>query len=73
MWQSAAIQAGKSQQEIDQLIRAHAALDSRMAEIEFRAFAKIYQGLDEVQQPNSPQLFQMMKGIFLEKNWNAVQ
>jgi hypothetical protein len=65
-----AISAGKSQAEIDQLVKSQAAIDSRMAEIEMRAFVKIYQGLDKDQQPGAQVLFQMMSGIFKNKNWN---
>jgi hypothetical protein len=68
-----AIQAGKSQAEVDQLAGAQAVLRVRMSEIEFKAFAKIYENLNVTQQTNSPALFRMMKGIFLEKNWNAMQ
>jgi hypothetical protein len=68
-----AVQTGKSPEEIKKLIDAHAAQQFLMAEIEAKAFAKIYQGLDESQQGNSRALFQMMKGIFIEKNWNAVE
>ena len=68
-----AIQAGRSQEEIDLLVRAQAGLRVRMSEIEFKAFAKIYECLNNVQQTNSPALFQMMRGIFLEKNWNSIQ
>lgn len=68
-----AIQTGRSQAELKQLIDAHAELQSQMAEIELKAFAGIFQGLDESQRGNSRALFQMMKGIFLEKNWNALE
>jgi hypothetical protein len=65
-----AISAGKSQAEIDQLVKSQAAIDSQMAGIEMRAFVKIYQGLDKEQQPKGTVLFQMMNGIFKNKNWN---
>jgi hypothetical protein len=65
-----AVSAGKSQAEIDQLVKSQAAIDSQMAGIEMRAFVKIYQGLDKEQQPKAPVLFQMMNGIFKNKNWN---
>jgi hypothetical protein len=68
-----AIQVGKSQEEIQQLINAHAEQQSKMAEIELKAFAKIFQGLDESQQKNSRNLFLMMRGIFLEKDWNSLR
>jgi hypothetical protein len=65
-----AISAGKSQAEIDQLVKSQAAIDSQMAGIEMRAFVKIYHGLDKEQQPGAQVLFQMMNGIFKNKNWN---
>ena len=65
-----AISAGKSQAEIDQLVKSQAAIDSQMAGLEMRAFVKIYQGLDADQQPRAQMLFQMMNGIFKNKNWN---
>ncbi len=66
-----AVAAAKSQDEIDQLIKAHAALASQMVGIEMKAFVKIYQALDKDQQARSGQvLFPMMSGIFRNKNWN---
>ena len=65
-----AISAGKSQDEIDQLVKSHAAIESRMAGIEMKAFAKIYQGLDKDQRSRVQMLFEMMNGIFKSKNWN---
>jgi hypothetical protein len=65
-----AISAGKSQAEIDQLVKSQAAIDSQMAGLEMRAFVKIYQGLDAEQQPRAQTLFQTMNGIFKNKNWN---
>ena len=40
---------------------------------ELKAFARIFLRLDQTQQGNSRSLFQMMKGMFSEKNWNVVQ
>ena len=65
-----AVSAGKSQDEIDQLVKSHAAIESQMAGIEMKAFVKIYQGLDKEQQPKAQVLFQLMSGIFKNKNWN---
>jgi hypothetical protein len=42
-----------------------------MAEIELKAFAKVFQGLDQDQQARSAILFAMMKGMFSGKNWNS--
>ncbi len=68
-----AVQAGKSPEEIKGLISNHTALESQMAQIELKAFAKIYMRLDKAQQDKSRPLSQMMKGIFNEKNWNEAQ
>ena len=65
-----AIAAGKSQDEIDKLVKSDADIESQMAGIEMKAFAKIYPGLDKEQQPRAQLLFQMMNGIFKGKNWN---
>jgi len=65
-----AISAHKSQDEIDQLVKSHAAVESQMAGLEMKVFVKIYQGLDKDQQPRAQTLFQMMNGIFKNKNWN---
>ena len=69
----AAVQAGKSQEEVNSLITGQSALDTRMAQIELKAFAKVYQQLDQTQQGKSQSLFMMMKGMFREKNWNTAQ
>jgi hypothetical protein len=68
-----AIQGSKSQDEINQLIASHAALESQMVAIELSSFAKIYQGLDKDQQTRSAPVFVMMKGIFSGKNWNSTE
>jgi Spy/CpxP family protein refolding chaperone len=65
-----AVSAGKSQGEIDQLVKSHAAIESQMAQLEMKALVKIYQGLDKEQQLKAPVLFQFMNGIFKNKNWN---
>jgi len=65
-----AVSAGKSQDEIDQLVKSHAAIESQMAGIEMKAFVKIYQELDKEQQSKAQVLFDMMNGIFMGKNWN---
>jgi hypothetical protein len=65
-----AISTGKNQDQIDQLVKSHAAIESQMAGIEMRAFVKIYHGLDKDQQPRAQVLFQTMNGIFNGKNWN---
>ena len=66
-----AIQGGKSQDEINQLVGSEAALESQMAGIELKAFAEVYKGLDKDQREATRGVFQMMKGIFNGKNWNT--
>ena len=65
-----AVSAGKGQDEIDKLVKSHADIESQMAGLEMKAFVKIYQGLDKEQQPQAQVLFQMMPGLFKNKNWN---
>jgi hypothetical protein len=62
--------AGGKQEEIDGAVKSYAAAETQMAGIEMNAFAKIYSALDKDQQQKSPQIFQMMPGIFKGKNWN---
>jgi hypothetical protein len=66
-----AVAGGKSQDEINQLVNANAALDAQIAGIELKAFAAIYKGLDSDQQTKTAPVFMMMKGLFNGKNWNS--
>jgi hypothetical protein len=66
-----AVAGGKSQDEINQLVNANAALEARIAGIELKAFAAIYKGLDSDQQTRTASVFMMMKGLFNGKNWNS--
>jgi Heavy-metal resistance len=66
-----AVAGAKSQDEIDQLVSANAALDAQIAGIELKAFAAIYKGLDTDQQTRTAAVFTMMKGLFNGKNWNS--
>ncbi|HEY2011933.1 MAG TPA: hypothetical protein VGH38_00470 [Bryobacteraceae bacterium] len=65
-----AIQGGKSQDEITQLVGSESVLESQMAGIEMGAFVKIYKILEKDQQALTAPVFQMMKGVFSGKNWN---
>jgi Spy/CpxP family protein refolding chaperone len=65
-----AVASGKSQDEINQAVKSYAELEGRMARIELDAFAKVYKLLDSEQQSKSAPVFQMMAGIFNNKNWN---
>jgi Spy/CpxP family protein refolding chaperone len=62
--------AGGKQEEIDAAVKSYAGAETQMASIEMNAFAKIYNALDKEQQQKSPQIYQMMPGIFKGKNWN---
>jgi hypothetical protein len=66
-----AVAGGKSQDEINPLVSANAALDAQIAGIELKAFAAIYKGLDTEQQTRTAPVFTMMKGLFNGKNWNS--
>jgi len=66
-----AVAGGKSQDEINQLVNANAALDAQIAGVELKAFAAIYKGLDSDQQTKTAAVFMMMKGLFNGKNWNS--
>jgi Spy/CpxP family protein refolding chaperone len=66
-----AVGAAKSQDEINQLINAEAALETQLASIELKAFTKVFKTLDTGQQPQATGLLFMMKGIFNGKNWNS--
>jgi Spy/CpxP family protein refolding chaperone len=68
-----AVAGGKSQDEINQLVNANAALDAQIAGIELKAFAAIYKVLDSNQQAKTQPVFAMMKGLFNGKNWNSTE
>jgi len=68
-----AVGAGKSQDEVNQLINAEAALETQMAIIELKTFTKVYKGLDQEQQPLARSLLMTIKGVFNGKNWNSTE
>jgi len=59
-----AVQAGQAQSEIDSAVTAYAATAARMAALEMKAFAGIYQALDPDQRKAAAPAFNMMSGIF---------
>jgi hypothetical protein len=65
-----AVAAGKSSED---LVKNEGLLEAQMAEIEMRAFVKVTETLEEDQKPRAGVLFQMMRGIFAKKNWNALE
>jgi len=68
-----AVTSGKSQDEIANACKSAAQLDTQMTEIELKAFATVFTGLDDSQKKGAPQLFLMMRGMFAGKNWNDAQ
>jgi LTXXQ motif family protein len=68
-----AVAAGKREDEIKDLLKSEAVLESLMVQIELKAMSGIYAKLNPTQQGNSRFLFQMIKGLFREKGWNTVQ
>ncbi len=64
------IAAGKGQDEINAAVKSCAALQSEMAVVELKTFARIYSVLDREQKAKTGPVFQMMTGAFLTKNWN---
>jgi hypothetical protein len=66
-----AVAAGKTQDEIDAAIKAYAATQIRMVQIESRAFSKVYLALDKEQQAKVGPLLGMMNGLFKNKNWDT--
>ena len=63
------IAAGKDQDDTSQAVAAYSKRAAQMTPIELRAFARIFQDLDE-QQRGHGQTLAMMNGIFREKHWN---
>jgi hypothetical protein len=66
-----AVRGGKGAEELGSLVGAEAALETRMAAVELKAFAKIYNSLDKDQQGLTRPVFGMMRGIFDGRNWNT--
>jgi len=66
-----AVATGKGQEEVNKLVGDEAALQTQLAAIEVKTFAKVYKTLDAEQQPQATGLLFMMKGIFNGKNWNS--
>jgi hypothetical protein len=70
---AAAIQAGKSQDAVDQAIKAYADVQTQMTAVEMKAFAGIYKDLDSGQQQQANRLFAMMNGVFKGKSWMDIE
>ncbi len=66
-----AIATGKSQPEIDDLIKGHGVLMAQMSDLESRVFQKIFTPLSAPQkQMGAARAFAMMQGLFMKKDWN---
>jgi Spy/CpxP family protein refolding chaperone len=71
---AAAIEAGKSQAEIDQSVKSFADQEAQVSAVEAKAFSKIFAGLDADQKANSQGLvssLMFLHEVFKRKNWNA--
>src|ERR1035438_6194390 len=67
-----AIADGKSQEEIDKAVHHQAELETQIASIELRAFAKTVVLLEPDQkQVGIPLIFALVRGVFNGKNWNV--
>jgi len=70
----AVIEAGKSQDEIDQAVKNFSDLEAQVSAVEARAFTKIFSEL-EADQKASPQTLintlMFMHEVFKRKNWNT--
>ena len=70
-----AIHAKKPQTDIDAAVNAYAAQATAMTGIEMKAMARIIQSLEKEQRANAAavsSLFFLLRGAFLEKNWDDV-
>jgi Spy/CpxP family protein refolding chaperone len=68
---AAAVASGKAE-SVDQAVKSYGELEGRMAAIEMKAFAQIYNLLDSDQKTKTRGVFTMMGGIFSGKNWMEV-
>ncbi len=66
-----AIAAGKSQDEMKPLVDQEAGLETQIAAIEVKAFAKVYKTLEPDQRPQATGFLYILKGVFNGKNWNS--
>jgi Spy/CpxP family protein refolding chaperone len=64
------VKAGSGQEEA---VKSYADLESQMAAVELKSFAKIYKLLDADQKQRTARVYQMMSGVFKGKNWAEEQ
>jgi hypothetical protein len=68
-----AIAGAKSQDEIDAAVKSEAELETQMVSVEMRAFAKVFESLDQDQQTRVSLLFRMMHGLFNGRYWDEIK
>ena len=71
---AAAIEAGKSQDEIDQAVKSFSVIEAQVTAAEAKAFTRIFAGLDAGQKANQQGLvtsLMFLHELFKRKNWNA--
>ncbi len=68
----AAVQAGKSADEIKKLVDAHGLAVAQMAETEYKTFGQLYNLLDADQRKagSGQRLLGVVGGILMKKNWD---
>ena len=70
-----AVHAKQAQAEVDAAVKAYAEQAALMVEIEMKALSKVLQSLEKEQRANAAGVqtaFFLMRGMFLEKNWNDI-
>ena len=66
-----AIQTGKPQSEMDDLVKGQSLLMAQMTEIECRTFQKMFSPLSAAQkQQGGARVFALFKGLFMKKDWD---
>ena len=65
--------AGDNSEETNRAVKIYAELQTKMVDIEMKAFAQIYRLLDSAQQQRTEGVFRMMSGIFKGKNWTEIE
>jgi uncharacterized membrane protein len=67
----AAVETGKSADEIKKLVESNGLMRAQMAEMEYKAFSELYKTLDADQRRAGAQrLLGMVTGILMKKNWD---
>jgi hypothetical protein len=71
---AAAVQEGKSADQVKPLIIAHAGLEGQMVEIEMKSFFGIAKTLEPDQRSQLSNFFHVIKGLFQNpKGWNSLE